>query len=56
MLRFLAEDMGKELGAVLDSILRSLSHVGRRPPRSTPSHSQDGVRDNRDPLRRSRFK
>jgi superfamily II DNA or RNA helicase/very-short-patch-repair endonuclease len=31
VLRFLAEDVGKELDAVLDAILRSLSHRDRRP-------------------------
>ena len=35
VLRFLAEDVGKELDVVLDSILRSLSHRGSRPD-STP--------------------
>ena len=31
VLRFLAEDVGRELDAVLDTILRSLAH-GQRPP------------------------
>lgn len=30
VLRFLAEDVGKELSSVLDAILRSLAHRGRR--------------------------
>ena len=31
VLRFLAEDMGKHLDEVLDAILRTLSHRGRKP-------------------------
>jgi superfamily II DNA or RNA helicase len=32
VLRFLAEDVGKRLDEVLNAIIRSLSHRGRRPP------------------------
>ena len=37
VLRFLAEDVGKELDMVLDAILRALSH---RPPSVSPASSR----------------
>ena len=36
VLRFLAEDVGKELGLVLDAILRAISHRESAAPRGAP--------------------
>ena len=36
VLRFLAEDVGKELDVVLDAILRALSHRQSETPRAAP--------------------
>ena len=53
VLRFLAEDVGKDLDPVLDAILRALSHVKTRLPPSKGSQSRDGRRDHQLSCRRS---